>query len=123
MPIEELHPAGRRHTLQTDLVSGTTELTIVSDDGHVRRPDNGLEWEGLTTETLTIREDDPLSAAQRLQCRLVYRRADWQVRLETDSRLTCDADNFYLAHTLAAYEGESEVFSKSWQTTIPRDHL
>jgi hypothetical protein len=123
MPIEELRPAGRRHILQTDLVSGTTELTIISDDGHMRRPDNGLEWEGLATETFTICEDDPLSAAQRLQCYLSYRRAGWQVRLETDSRLTCNADNFYLAHTLAAYEGESEVFSKSWQTAIPRDHL
>lgn len=123
MSLEELRPASRRHTLQTDLVNGTTELIIISDDGHMRRPDNGLGWEGLTTETFTIREDDPLSAAQRLHCRLAYRRAGWQVCLETDNRLTCDADNFYLAHSLTAYEGESEVFSKSWQTAIPRDHL
>ncbi len=37
--------------------------------------------------------------------------------------LTADRDDFRLEAKLVAYEGESSVFSRSWATSIPRDHV
>jgi hypothetical protein len=31
--------------------------------------------------------------------------------------------NFHLKATLDAYEGEVRAFSRSWDLTIPRDHV
>jgi hypothetical protein len=45
------------------------------------------------------------------------------VRTVTRTRLTCDAANFYVEAEMTAQENGETVFEKTWQRTIPRDHL
>ena len=43
------------------------------------------------------------------------------MRTETFSEMWSDVENFYLTARLEAYEGESLVFSKDVERTIPRE--
>jgi hypothetical protein len=50
-------------------------------------------------------------------------RGDWQVRVESRTRMRATREHFLIDAELDAYEGEDErrVFSRSWHTEIPRD--
>jgi hypothetical protein len=70
-----------------------------------------------------VEDDDPLSAVAELRRTLTMAREAWQVRVETQMRLSCDSDVFRLQATLRAWEGESEVCHREWERAIPRDFL
>ncbi len=120
LPVEQLRPAARRQQWLRDHASGKATFTLEQDAGLVRYPSR-MEVDDWSLETQTLTEGDPLSMAQRVQSRLSYRRDDWGVRIETDSRLTAVEGSFYLSHQLDAFEGETRVFTKSWTRAIPRD--
>ena len=50
-------------------------------------------------------------------------RRAWQVRTVTRTLLTSNETNFRVRADLDAYEGPSRVFSRSWDTLIPRNLL
>ena len=81
----------------------------------------GLEVAETAIDTYGIVEGDPLSASVRCEWSIGLARGDWSTRVETTSVMTSDADSFLLTDTLAAYEGEQRIFSKSWSIAIPRD--
>jgi hypothetical protein len=41
--------------------------------------------------------------------------------VETDSRMTADADVFRVTNVLDAFEGETRIFTKAWTFSAPRD--
>ncbi len=69
--------------------------------------------------------DNPASALFETDWEFTFERGDWQVRIETTNRMTCDAENFYLYRKLRATEGpeQSEVLTKERSKTIPRGLL
>jgi hypothetical protein len=77
--------------------------------------------EDLGHETLTIRDGDPLSIVNQVQRTLVYERDEWRIRIDTDSKLPADVDNFHVTCLLEGFESDSRVFAKTWTFTIPRD--
>jgi hypothetical protein len=123
LPIAMLRSPRREHTVTHDYVTGWSTLTQVNDDGRQRFTDHGLEVEHSSTETFAVREGDPLSVRQRIHAFCEYRRAEWRVRVETDSMMTADATHFHVSNHMDAYEGDTRVFSKSWVRSIPRDHV
>jgi hypothetical protein len=116
-----LRSSTRRRTAQYDPIQGSCTLQDHSDGGRQRLIASGLEFESLTTNTYSIKEDDPLSAAVRCDHTIRLGRGDWRVRLETYSLMTADAENFHVTNMLDAYEGNSRVFSKSWTFKVARD--
>jgi predicted acyl esterase len=122
LAVETLRSESRQQVIQRDVMTQAVEFKVVSDDGRVRYP-TGMAVDSASVETLSIHEDDPLSAVHRVQRALEYKRDDWQVRLKTDSRLTADATHFYLFNQLDAYEGATIVFSRSWTSKIARDQM
>jgi hypothetical protein len=75
-----------------------------------------------STEVVSVREGDPLSAFQQIRAVTEFQRAKWRTRVETESLMTADAMHFHVSNHMDAYEGETHVFSKSWNQAIPRDH-
>ena len=77
------------------------------------------------TTRYTIHPDDPASAAFYSAWTFSFKRAAWQVEIDTENTMTCDAENFYLHRKLRATEGaaQTEVLEKEWSQTIPRGHL
>ena len=65
----------------------------------------------------------PLAAVFLGLGRWARRRADWDVAVETRSRMTADAQTFLIDDTLEAFEGGRRVFVRSWVRTVPRDHV
>jgi putative CocE/NonD family hydrolase len=121
MERETLRPDARKRIIEKDLVSQVVRLIDYSDEGARCLLPDGIEYESLLNDTYTIVEDDPLSAHVRCERRLGLGRGDWRVRLETVSEMSADATHFHLKNTLIAYEGDVEIFARSWLTSIARD--
>jgi uncharacterized protein len=108
--------------LVRDTVTDTYVLSInQGGDERVRLTDTGLEMEHELLDRWTIREGDPLSADVLCERRMARRRGDWDVAVQTRSRMTADARNFLLSDTVEAFEGGRRVFVRSWARTVPRD--
>ncbi|WP_136248063.1 CocE/NonD family hydrolase [Halomonas borealis] len=104
-----------------DLANDRTTLEVINDEGCHRLDDIGLEIAARVTERYTYAYGSYDSASGWTEWERTFRRGDWQVRTLTRTLMTGDAENFRLRATLDAYEGETRVFAKTWDETIPRD--
>lgn len=120
---EILRAESRTRKVHHDLIEGTWVLEDFSDEGARRLPSNGIEYGSINRNVYTIKEGDPLSAAVRCEWTLNVGRGEWQTRLESVSTMTADADLFFITNELTAFEGEEQVFTKTWKSKIPRDFV
>jgi uncharacterized protein len=97
--------------------------TITHRDGmRIERIERlGLELGTQWDTKYHIEEDDPLSAVAELRQVQTMTRNEWQVRVETEMRLSSTRDAFLLKGGLRAFEGENEVCRRDWDRSIPRD--
>jgi predicted acyl esterase len=97
--------------------------TIIHRDGvRIERIDRiGLELGTQWKTQYHVEENDPLSAAAELNNIQTLTRSEWQVRVETQMRLSSTGDAFRLQGSLRAFEGATEVFRRDWDRSIPRD--
>ena len=115
---------GREHArITTDLAAGVVTLDEFNDGGLVRIPEFDWEYGASTHKQFSIKPDDPLSAVSDIKWRKEYGRGDFRIRIEADTLMSVSRHNFHLKATLNAYEGEARAFSRSWDLTIPRDHV
>jgi uncharacterized protein len=70
-----------------------------------------------------VEEDDPLSAVAELRRTQTMAREDWQIRTETQMRLSSTCNAFLLQASLRAWEGTSEVCHREWERSIARDFM
>jgi hypothetical protein len=70
-----------------------------------------------------VEEDDPLSAVAELRRTWTVSPEAWQIRIETQMRLSCNRDVFLLQGSLRAWEGANEVRRREWDRAIARDFL
>jgi predicted acyl esterase len=93
-------------------------------DLHIERIDRlGLELGTANKSQFHVEEDDPLSAVADLRRTWTMSRDAWQIRFETQMRLSCRRDVFLLRASLRAWEGANEVSRREWDRAIPRDGL
>ncbi|OLS40088.1 CocE/NonD family hydrolase [Bacillus sp. MRMR6] len=118
---EILRTESRTRKVHHDLIEGTWILEDFSDEGARRLPSNGIEYGSVNRNVYSIKDGDPLSAAVRCEWSLHVGRGEWQTRLESVSTMTADAEQFFITNELIAFEGEEQVFSKTWKSEIPRD--
>jgi hypothetical protein len=80
-------------------------------------------WKRRGCEFLSIRSIGftPLSAVVELRWTETMSRDAWQIRIETEMRLSCTRDGFLLQGSLRAWEGANEVCRR--ERDIPRDFL
>jgi hypothetical protein len=99
--------------------------TISHRDGmRIERIDRiGLESATQDKTEYHIEDSDPLSAVAELRHTQTLSRDGWQIRVETQLRMTCTADAFRLRASLRAFEGADEVCHRDWDRSIPRDFL
>jgi hypothetical protein len=120
-PIEQLRSGLRRQTVMREATTGTTTFTLHQDSGRIRYKNHDLELDDISTHTLSVQDNAPLSLEQTVVYHLEYKRKDWQVTMTTDSKLTADATHFYVTNLLEAYEGNVRVFHKTWTKKIARN--
>lgn len=117
---KQILPKRRARTITRDIGKKMQEIYDIADNGQVHIFDLNLEIYGKSEERFLIYEDEPLSANIVSEQELGLRRGDWDIRIETYSTMSADAEQFFVINKLDAYEGKTRVFSKTWNTTIPR---
>jgi putative CocE/NonD family hydrolase len=116
-------PPEERWDVKRDLVGYHSELETVKDRGTVRFEEIGLDVGRRAHERYASVADDFTSVSGESTWTMDFRRADWDVRVVTHTRLTCDESRFFVDATLDGYEGGRRVFSRTWNETVPRDLL
>ena len=121
-PIEhkKVRPYLRSRTISHDIGEKKQEIYDIADNGHIHLLDRDLEIYGKSIERFTIYEDEPLSAIVESEQEMGLRRKAWDIRIETYSTMSADAEKFFIINRLDAFEGKTRVFSKTWNTTVPR---
>ena len=119
----QLEPGRNTWTNTNDVMTGTTVLQRINDDGWRRIDGIGLELAIRTSHTHSIRSDDPLSSRLEASCERKYRRDGWAVTCLTSIELTSSIDMFLLKAKLEAREGDTVVKQQNWDLRIPRDHV
>ena len=117
---EVLRPAEYRATKMEDQASGDILLEIFDDEGLSSDKDHGLIHGAITRYTRRINPHDPLSAQAKIHWTQEIAREDWSVRTETRSEMHADATHYHLSASIEAYEGDTLVFEKTFQDSIPR---
>jgi hypothetical protein len=109
------------HVLQ----DGTLVLDSFDDYGKAVNPYHGLMVGSHVSMHYAIHPDDPASAVFASDWQFTFARDDWQVTIDTENKMTCDAENFHLWRRVTAREGAegAEVLVKEWQESIPRGFL
>ncbi|TVQ34540.1 MAG: CocE/NonD family hydrolase [Geminicoccaceae bacterium] len=118
-----LTPGRHEWIVQRNLASDVSTLEVINDHGTFEIAEIGLEVTHHSRETYTSRADDFTSARGEVRTERRLRRGDWSIRTVTRTRLTASATTFRLEADLDAYEGETRVFCRSWDRSIPRDHV
>ena len=67
-----------------------------------------------------IDENDPLSAVTEMRQTQTIARGAWQIRIETQLRLSCTHDAFLMRATMRACEGDNKICSRVWESSVPR---
>jgi len=70
-----------------------------------------------------VEENDPLSADAELHQSQTLSRNEWQIRVETQLRMSSTRDAFLLQGSLRAFEGANEVCRRDWDRSVPRDFM
>jgi putative CocE/NonD family hydrolase len=120
-PHTPLSSSGRHRTVTEDLSTGETVMRVQRAGGAWRLDEIDLTVTQSGVEHYRIRPDDPLSARAEAAWSYRMERPGWCVRTETRTLLTATATDFLLTASLDAYEGETRVFARTWESRIPRD--
>ena len=124
LPQYTLHqPSHYERSVTRDSVSQRTDLRVIDDTGEEEMPGHGLRVRHRREDQWSIVANEPLSARSTTRYTCWMSRGDWSIRTETDTRLHCDADYFYLFATVKAFENEMLVSERQWQKTLTRDLL
>jgi putative CocE/NonD family hydrolase len=123
LPTTQLGRPDQRWTVSRDLVDYKQSLEIVKDQGITRYDDIDLEVDRRAYERYDSVANDFCSAAGESTWTMSFRRRDWNVRTVTHTVLRSTPTDFVLHATLDGFENDRRVFSRTWNETIPRDHL
>jgi hypothetical protein len=126
LPIRPPRASDARLSPLPDPASAPPETPTISYHGGVRveRIDRiGLELGTDSRSRFHVEEDDPLSAVAELRRTRTMSRDTWQIRVETQMRLSCTRHAFLLQGSLRAWDGANEVCRREWDRSIPRDFL
>jgi uncharacterized protein len=99
--------------------------TVIHREGvRIERIDRiGLELGTQWNTQYHVEENDPLSAVAELRNTQTLSRNEWQIRVESQMRLSSTHDTLLLQGSLRAFEGANEVCRRDWDRSIPRDFL
>jgi putative CocE/NonD family hydrolase len=120
-PRTTLRPGSFERSFAYDVATDTMTYTSIGDSGRQRMDATLLELEEVARKIYRIKSDDPLSADNVIHWTTRRSRGDWQVRVESRTRMRATREHFLIDAELDACEGERRVFSRSWHAEIPRD--
>ena len=119
----DLEPGETSRSVLRDLTNGVTDYTIYEDTGLTRHPDTGLATRQIRDELWSIAEGDPLSMTGTSTWTCDMQRDDIFLRTITVSTIACTREDWLVSGSITAFEGETEIFERSFDKRIPRDFM
>lgn len=119
----QVEPGEQDWIVSRNLVELTGKLEVTKDLGVVRFEDIDLDLTRRAVERYTFKDGDVNSARGETEWTMGFARQDWDIQTYTKTILTSSPEAFHLYAELDAYEGETRVASKTWNTTIDRDFI
>jgi len=123
LPRRQIEPEHHDWRVVRHLDSDASALEVIDDRGTHYLEDIDLVMGIHGRERYTSRGDDFTSTRGETHWTWRFAREGWEVRTETRTVLTADAENFYVQADIDAYEGEHRVFCRTFDATVPRDHV
>ncbi|MCG8635638.1 MAG: CocE/NonD family hydrolase [Desulfobacterales bacterium] len=117
----QVRPSRLGWSVEENMGTGAVTTRILDDYGDRIISGHGLRTAYRAEEIWSAGRDDPLSARGSMSVETRTGRGEWQVSTSADTRMRADRDFFYVHGRVRAMEGESEVFSRSWDLKIPRN--
>ncbi len=96
---------------------------VFGDCGKFRLDDIGMEMAHVYERIYSIHPDDPNSARATMAQTYELGRGEWQVRIECSAAMTSTPATFELSAWVEAYEGNTRICRRDWQSSIARDKL
>lgn len=118
-----IEPRRANWLVHRDLAADKSTLEIIKDDGQYYIEDIDLSVRSKTLEWYSYQGDDFESVRGETRWDMTFTRKNWRVRTVSHTILTSSKTHFRIQAELDAYEGESRVFSKSWDTRILRRYV
>jgi len=119
----ELAPAETARGMERDLTNGLTEYAIYEDTGLFEHPGTGLATRQVRDELWSIADGDPLSMTGTSTWTCDMQREGWSVRTLSTASIACTATDWLISANVRAFEGETPIFEKRFEKTIPRDFM
>jgi putative CocE/NonD family hydrolase len=124
-----LHPSRLQRTIERDEATGDVVYRVFNDGGefdgaalaHLEEID--LQAGFAIRQSYRIGESDPLRAEAQITAHAALRREGWTPELRSVVELRATKENFIITARLTASEGGGEIFTRTWNETIPRDLL
>ena len=121
LDVTLVQPTQEEWTVIRDLATDRTTLQVINDEGTRRFNAIDLDVRARVTERYTHSYANHDSLEGWCEWQREFRRGTWQVSTITRTLLTADSRNFRIRATLDAYEGDTRVYARTWDTEIPRD--
>jgi predicted acyl esterase len=122
-PLPDSDPhAERVREITVDAETGLHEMKDRQVDARTIAA-TGVRYIEEGTDTYSIADGDPLSAAVRCWRETRSEHAEHPWRVGVSAEMTCDAEAFFVTETYSAHEGEELLFTRTREHRIPRDHV
>ena len=89
----------------------------------VRFEDIDLDLTRRAVERYTFADGDMNSVRGETIWHMGFEREGWNIQTRTKTVLTSTVDAFHIYAELDAYENDSRVAAKTWNTTVARDFI
>ena len=86
-------------------------------------PQNGLRTQEIRNEDWSIDPNDPTSMKGDIEWQMRIERDGWSVMSKTTTAMRCTQTDWIITASVTAFEGEREIFAKSFEKRIPRDFM
>lgn len=123
---KKLRHLAMRRTIEIDLANNEVLFNLSGDGGEfggaslARIEEIDLDLGYTISKRFRIAENDPLSAQVEFTQRMVMRRSDWDIRIESRTVMTSTGDLFQFSGDVIAYEGDDLFAQKVWTQSVPR---
>jgi hypothetical protein len=98
-----------------------TEVSVLSDDGRFIIEETKTEITSWRSKVYAVNDHDPSSAVSTVTCHEEFRRADWNARIDTEIKISCDRENFYAEGWVKTYDDGELFLERHYEETIPHD--
>ena len=134
LPAAEAAPPNKRTVVRPskppqlevrrDIRNGTVLVIRTNDAGRQRIDTTGWEYGSTLRRTLSIQDDDPLSARFKSKATVEFGRNDGpEVRIILTMTVSSDASHYHVEAAMEAIADASIVEKQQWTERIPRDHI